>query len=170
MLVTILAFIFIPLSLATSIFSMDIQELNSSGQSIWVFLATAGAILLSAFFIWGIFYQWLKYMHAPRSSRERVFLSVRLKLFFWLVFHGHIIWVWRSGITFSLLTSGRIGFTPTCNRGSGGCYARETISASSLGQNGRHKYPTHSAHGPCAYIQAHREERRKTAFSFSAAV
>ena len=47
--VTILAFIFVPLSLATSIFGMNVQQINSTGNQIWVFIVVAVALSLIAF-------------------------------------------------------------------------------------------------------------------------
>ena len=55
---TILAFFYVPLNLATSIFGMNLQQLNGVGKSIGVFLGTAGIILfvtgVSWYFIEGI--------------------------------------------------------------------------------------------------------------------
>lgn len=39
--VTILAFIYVPINLATFIFGMNIQQLNGNGQNLWVFFTTA---------------------------------------------------------------------------------------------------------------------------------
>lgn len=50
--VTTLAFIFVPFSLATSIFGMNIQELNQNGQSINTFLLTLFVLLISAICVW----------------------------------------------------------------------------------------------------------------------
>lgn len=44
--VTILAFVYVPLNLASSIYGMNIQQLNGSGQSVWVFVVTAVVALL----------------------------------------------------------------------------------------------------------------------------
>ncbi|MCJ1352630.1 MAG: hypothetical protein MMC33_002614 [Icmadophila ericetorum] len=41
---TILASIFIPVNLATSVFGMNVQEINGSGKNIWVFAVTAVAL------------------------------------------------------------------------------------------------------------------------------
>lgn len=189
--VTILAFIFVPLSLATSIFGMNLQELNESGQPTWVFLATAGLILWIAFCIWGIFYQWMKYIHAPRwgaanwrleqtkeakdcEEEANISLYVRLKFLLWLLCHGHIIWCWRSGIIFSLLTKGRLGFTPTCAGARGEyCAHTDTILGESLRylnlrpQDPLVSYSTHSAHAPCAYVFLHSKDGEQGAFSFA---
>lgn len=42
---TVLAFIFIPMSLASSIFGMNVQEINTTGHSIWIFICTSVALL-----------------------------------------------------------------------------------------------------------------------------
>jgi CorA-like Mg2+ transporter protein len=174
--VTILAFVFIPLSLATSFFGMNIQELNSTGQPIWIFLATSVGILLVALTIWAIFYQWTKFLHAPRSDgfyirpelRQKISRLTGVKLFLRVISHGHVVWCWRSGILFALLTSGRKGFTVTCNRKKCFCPAEFEMSRDS-----DYHYPvtfsTHDRHNPVAYIQAHLERHPSAAFSFSAA-
>ena len=46
--VTILAFVFVPWSLATSIYGMNLQELNESGKSIWAFIITGILLFLAA--------------------------------------------------------------------------------------------------------------------------
>lgn len=48
MLVTILAFVFIPISLASSIFGMNVQEINKSGHSVWAFVICAIAMLVAS--------------------------------------------------------------------------------------------------------------------------
>ncbi len=50
--VTILAFVYVPINLATSIFGMNLQELNQSGQTIGSFLVTALVSLLVTDFMW----------------------------------------------------------------------------------------------------------------------
>ena len=45
--VTVLPFVYVPLNLATSIFGMNLSELNGSGKNIWVFLCTAIVALLT---------------------------------------------------------------------------------------------------------------------------
>ena len=44
-LVTVLASVFVPISLASSIFGMNIQEINQSGHSIWTFVVCAFSML-----------------------------------------------------------------------------------------------------------------------------
>lgn len=53
--VTALAFAFVPISLTPSIFGMNVQEIHSSGHSIWVFVVTAFAMVLVAAVGWLIY-------------------------------------------------------------------------------------------------------------------
>jgi hypothetical protein len=139
---------------------MNIQELNSTGQPIWVFLVTSLGILLAALTIWAILYQWTKFLHAPEfevfiyGPGDEVIAGeanrwTRAKSFLWLILHGHVVWCWRSGILFSLLTNGRKGFTMTCENKNYNCRSSK-----------------HSPHSPVTYIQAHAGERSRAAFSF----
>ncbi|KAL8631135.1 hypothetical protein Q9189_003169 [Teloschistes chrysophthalmus] len=50
--VTTLAFIFIPTSLASSIFGMNVQEINSTGKPIWTFILTAILLTSAAVVTW----------------------------------------------------------------------------------------------------------------------
>ena len=52
MAVTILAFIYVPINLATSVFGMNLQELNQNGQRFWSFIVTAIIALLITGFVW----------------------------------------------------------------------------------------------------------------------
>lgn len=53
--VTVLAFVYVPLNLATSIFGMNLQQLNNNGQQIWVFIITAVAAILVTAGLWFCF-------------------------------------------------------------------------------------------------------------------
>lgn len=193
---TILAFVFIPLSLATSIFGMNIQELNSTGQPVWVFAVAASSILLSALCIWATVYQWTKYIHAPacenylREESPEITVWDRGKAAFWLLSHGHILWCWRSGILFSLFTKGRKGFAVTCTGRfeTSGCLMpkerdiRQLKDGHAKGtcdffkrpegpQDGLFLFRTHHPHYPVSYVFAHSvpEGNGNTAFSFAKA-
>jgi hypothetical protein len=165
---------------------MNVQELNSTGQPIWVFLVTAMGILLGAFWIWATFYQWSKYMHPPDGNLsygpkgtpfKKISVWRRCGLVLWLVSHGHIIWCWRSGIVFSMFTNGRKGFRVTCGSEDHYCFCPMTIDLSdAVGAPDEHRWwytlATHAPHAPFAYVYAHihSEPRSKTAFSFAALV
>jgi hypothetical protein len=156
---------------------MNIQELNHNGQPIWVFVATSVAIFVCSLWIWGLFYQWNKYIHAPRVESLYAFDQEftadsswrRMGLLLWLLFHGHVIWTWRSGIFFSLMSNGAIGFTPTCQNRDELCdsdigpvslkYAKEDVAS--------RRYPTHSPFGPSAYIRCHADRGNDSVAAFS---
>ena len=132
LIVTILAFIYVPLNLATSIFGMNIEQLNGSGQQIWVFFTTAVAALLITGGSW-LFSNRLathkatlwykeraaakKALDEERESREYGLL-LRLAMLVWLVRNGHTLWMWKSGAGAAILTdnnavmkTGRYGFS-----------------------------------------------------------
>ena len=179
-----LAFVFIPISLATSVFGMNIQELNATGQPIWVFVVTAAITLGTAFSIWAIMYQWTKYIHAP-TLRDSSLSSYkdkdsdisswrRFQALCWLIFHCHLVWCWRSAIIYSLLTSGRLGFTMTCLYDSMhiNCSCPREVDVQRI-MGTDHEYggsiSTHSPHAPMTYIYAHQAYGSRTAFSFTKA-
>jgi hypothetical protein len=43
--VTVLAFIFVPISLASSIFGVNVQQINQTGCNLWVFVVTSIVLL-----------------------------------------------------------------------------------------------------------------------------
>ena len=49
---TFFAFVFVPISLASSIFGMNVQEINASGHSIWTFVLTSALFILACAFAW----------------------------------------------------------------------------------------------------------------------
>ena len=179
---------FIPLSLATSIFGMNIQELNDSGQPIWVFVLTAAGILLLALCTWGMFYQWTKYIHAPHltdsemsafahEAEAQVYFWRRVALALWLLSHGHLVWSWRSGIFFSLFTKGKRGFKTTCDEFDKWCTCPKYIDLCELNYEDEAcgisaRSSTHSPHSPVAYVHAHanRKQTSRRAFSFANAI
>lgn len=50
--VTVLAFVFIPINLASSVYGMNVQEINGTGHSIWGFLVTASVLLTVSGLAW----------------------------------------------------------------------------------------------------------------------
>lgn len=54
MIVTFLAFIFVPFSLTTSVFGMNLQELNQSGQKLKVFLITTAVMFVASVMVWAL--------------------------------------------------------------------------------------------------------------------
>jgi hypothetical protein len=157
---------------------MNLQELNSTGQPIWGFLVTSASILSGALTIWGMFYQWSKFYQAPvipyllrfsgkAEMRCEGIWWTRFKSFLWLVSHGHVLWCWRSGILFALLTKGKKGFTLTCDGKE--CWSRKEISIPGAENTHPLSFSTHNQHAPVDYILAHSEHESMAAFSFAAA-
>ena len=102
---TILAFVYIPLNLATSIFGMNIKQLNQTGQNIWVFFLTTIVALLVTDGSWICFDSTYKAVEwyrervvAKRVEEKRVRkgiygVPVRLAMLIWLVRNGHKKWM-----------------------------------------------------------------------------
>ena len=93
---------------------MNLQQLNQSGQNIWVFIVT-GVLALS---ITGM--SWLcvevitSYKGLPKKgstddSRCSEGLAFRLALLVWLVKKGHTTWMWRSGAWLCILSNDKLG-------------------------------------------------------------
>ena len=100
---------------------MDIQQLNGSGQQIWVFFTTAVAVLLLTGGSWlgsnrlathkAIL--WYKERAAAKEIRDQERKSQeygllhRIAILVWLVRNGHSIWTWKSGAWAAVLTNNR---------------------------------------------------------------
>ncbi|KAI0845574.1 hypothetical protein F5Y00DRAFT_245880 [Daldinia vernicosa] len=123
---------------------MNINELNENGQSLWVFIATTVSIVAATMILWGFMYQLQKYNSLPRiSSRyEGKPWQTRLGRLLQLVFRGHIIWAWKSGILVSLLTDGRVAFLRSCTD----CNSNARLVVLPK---------RHNEHRPCDYIKDH---------------
>lgn len=122
--VTILAFIYVPLNLATSIFGMNIQQLNKSGQNLWVFFVTAVVALLvtGGSWLWSksiykamLWYKlWYKQRPAShstrntRTQRREYGLLLRMAMLVWLVRDGHSYWMWNSGAWLAILIGSEV--------------------------------------------------------------
>ena len=108
---TVLAFFYIPLNLATSVFGMNIQQLNRSGTSIGGFLVTAGILL----FVTGVSWLFLEGIQDARFCLRRVVedgssvpsedpsIFVRLYLIWWLGRNGLFKWMIYTGAGWCLL-------------------------------------------------------------------
>lgn len=126
--VTILAFTYVPLNLATSLFGMNIQQLNGTGQQIWVFFITAVAALLIAGCSWLcsdrltaheaiIWYKERAAAKKPTQISEELKnqeygLLLRIAMLVWLVRNGHVVWMWKSGAWAAILTNSNACSTP----------------------------------------------------------
>ena len=104
--VTVLAFVYIPLNLATSIFGMNLSELNGSGKSIWVFLCTATIALLTTGALWFVLEEvntYLRWRRGFHDVQKRFALGQRICMLVWLQQYGHTGWMWESGAWWRLL-------------------------------------------------------------------
>ena len=124
--VTILAFIYVPLNLATSIFGMNLSELNGSGKELWVFLTTAIIALLIAGTAWLLLEEGNNFRNWQRrripDTRTRFTFGARLAMLAWLWSRGHKEWAWKSDAWWRILTdSASTIFEPDIARGLTAC-------------------------------------------------
>ena len=117
---TILAFFYVPLNLATSIYGMNIQQLNSNGTSIGVFLGTAVMLL----FVTGMIWFSIEGIQDARVFLRRVLedkdsdppqdpsIFVRIYLIWWLSRSGLFKWMLRTGAGWCLLINSSLKFRP----------------------------------------------------------
>ena len=98
---------------------MNIEQLNGSGQQIWVFFTTAVVALLITGGSWlcsnhlatHTAMLWYKEraaakrdLNEKRKSREYGLL-LRIAMLVWLVRNGHTLWIWKSGAGAAILTN-----------------------------------------------------------------
>ncbi len=106
---TQLAFIFIPLTYATSLFGMNIEEMTGSGPRLWMFLlisvCISGATFILSSFVKRVT-SWIKrnYNRRPNYLFRTYILYGMIGLRF-----GLFIWMTRLGLTLNILTGGRFG-------------------------------------------------------------
>lgn len=103
---------YIPLNLATSIFGMNIEQLNGNGQHIRVFIITAIVALAVTGGSWYVIEQVNSYREWQRSSFEEQYkkktqfsLAVRFALITFLVLGGHTRWMFESGVWWRLIVN-----------------------------------------------------------------
>lgn len=93
---------------------MNLQQLNQSGQNLWVFIVTGVIALLVTGVSWlcveviTSYKGWTKpgSTNDARPSRSIVF---RLALLVWLVKNGHTTWMWQSGAWLCILSNDKLG-------------------------------------------------------------
>ena len=110
--VTILAFVYVPLNLATSVFGMNLEQLNGSGQHIRVFIITAVALLAVTGGSWFLIEKFNSYMKWQQRSLDELWdgqtqfaLGVRLALLVWLISQGHTYWMFTSGAWWRIMAN-----------------------------------------------------------------
>ncbi len=95
---------------------MDLQQLNDSGQQIWVFIITAVAAILVTAGLWFCFEQVIDYKTWQQREQggifwgkyhpeSKYFVATRLKMFVWLVINGHVSWMLKSGAWWRILVN-----------------------------------------------------------------
>lgn len=121
MIVTILAFVYVPLNLATSIFGMNIQQLNESGKSLWVFLVTAFVTLAVTGCLWLLVELLNGYQNWQRGRPElsqntttsSYNLGERVAMVVWLLRHHHISWAREVGAWWRIMVNDRERYIPS---------------------------------------------------------
>ena len=105
--VTILAFIFIPTSLASSIFGMNVQQINGTGGNIWNFIATAIVLTVTAFSGWGL----TSFARKWQASPPQMSFSRKNRLRDTIGWIGHPVDLMKKpwGFLFGLITNDRFG-------------------------------------------------------------
>ena len=100
---------------------MNIQQLNGSGQKIWVFFTTAVAALLITGGSWLCSNRlathrammWYKERAAAKKREheelkgEEYGLLLRIAMLIWLVRNGHASWMWKTGAWSAILTDNK---------------------------------------------------------------
>lgn len=104
MLVTILAFVFFPLNLATSIFGMNLQQRNGNGRSLQAFIGTSFAAFIITGATWFFIDQLnsYRYWHTKQEGKEqavksKISVGERSAMVVWLLHHRKLFWMWKSG-------------------------------------------------------------------------
>ena len=104
--VTVLAFVYVPLNLATSIFGMNLSEPNGSGKNISTFVCTALVALLTTGALWYVLKEvnnYLRWRKGVHHVQDGFTLGPRIGMLVWLQQHGHTGWMWESGAWWRLL-------------------------------------------------------------------
>ena len=112
--VTILAFIYVPLDLATSIFGMNLEQLNGSGQPLRVYIITAVVTLAFTGGLWFVIEQVNSYLKwrkrspdEPYNGETQFTLVVRLAILATLLSIGCTSWIFESGAWWRILVNHR---------------------------------------------------------------
>lgn len=93
---------------------MNLQQLNQSGQNLWVFIVTGVIALLVTGVSWLCVEIITSYKRLPRKgstdeSRRNQNLTFRLAVLVWLVKEGHTSWMWHSGAWLCVLSNEKLG-------------------------------------------------------------
>ena len=97
---------------------MNIQQINGSGHSIWIFVVTSIAALLITGSVWYSLEESNK-MKATRQDLNKIpkySLALRVYMVGWLVMNGHLSWMRKSRAWLAILENNDRGFEPTVRR------------------------------------------------------
>ena len=131
-LVTILALIYVPITAITSVFGMNIKQINGTGHHISTFVLTAVVALMITWITWYV----AEAMHDIRDLKAKRIsnpdpagtgfsLPLRLSFLVWLFGSGHGRWASNSGATRQILTNSNNFLDQRFNR-----YAQHDFTAS----------------------------------------
>ena len=97
---------------------MNIQQINGSGHSIWIFAVTSFAALLITGSVWYSIEEWNKLKASRRDLNKRPKYSLALRMYMvgWLVMNGHLSWMRKSKAWSAILENSDRGFRPTVRR------------------------------------------------------
>ena len=93
---------------------MNLQQLNKSGQNLWVFIVTGVVALLITGVSWlcveviTSYRGWTK-LGSTNDSHRNESLAFRLALLVWLVKNGHTTWMRCSGAWLCILSNDKLG-------------------------------------------------------------
>ena len=105
---------------------MNLQQLNQSGQNLWVFIVTGVIALLVTGVSWLCVEVITSYKGLPEKgstddSRRNESFTFRVALLVWLVKNGHTAWMWHSGAWLCILSNEKLGkFSAMARQGSNG--------------------------------------------------
>ncbi|KAL8717484.1 MAG: hypothetical protein Q9225_005277 [Loekoesia sp. 1 TL-2023] len=113
---TILAFVYVPLNLATSIYGMNLQQLNGSGQSVREFMLTALIALIITGGTWYVaeavngYRIWQSKRQRSEVPAPKYSMAERVAMITWLLREGYGSWMKRTGAWLRILFNSRKPF------------------------------------------------------------
>ena len=99
---TQLAFIFIPLTYASSLFGMNIKEMTGDGPKLWIFVVISICVILTTFG----FSLFARRILRPNDGPEWTYYSA---IFYMGRKNGLLWYIIKSGALITILTAGRLG-------------------------------------------------------------
>lgn len=129
----------------TSIFGMNIEQLNGNGQHVRVFIFTAVVALTITGGSWFVIEQVSSYRKWQRRSsgenydgNTKFSLAVRLAMIVLLLSKGHAVWMVESGAWWRVIIDHRSRFVGRYDNGKGSLTAAEYVSKHIRGQRHQH--------------------------------